>query len=203
MEKKLSLMLVGAEDYSKQSFFEFLDYASRKGLLKASTIKNWKSAAVQVLAVLDVEESNDLRELDIEGLFYRFANLNGKGVAPDSLRTYRSRLQSALENFITYKNDPISYRPSVANRLPQKKPSGSKEKEVIASKNKPDNQTISRELSSNSATRNKLVFPIPIRTNLIVEITNLPPDLTTQEAEKISMVIKALAIQNAPSSQTN
>jgi hypothetical protein len=43
----------------------------------------------------------------------------------------------------------------------------------------------------------KIIFPIPLREGVVVQIHNLPMDLTAAEAQRISAVINALAVSSA------
>jgi hypothetical protein len=44
----------------------------------------------------------------------------------------------------------------------------------------------------------EIVFPIPIRPDVVVKVVGLPSDLTKQEAARIGNVINALAILGDP-----
>ena len=185
-------------DYSKDSYFDFIDYVSKKGLIKQATARNWKNASIRLLTILEEDESQDLRKLDIDALCTRFMNLE-KSVSPASMQVYRSRLNTAISDFIAYKDNPMGYKPGIAQRSSRKK--SSKEASNSSSgKSKISNNRGSVEQQNHHDQGDKskgITFPIPLRANLVVEIKHLPHDLTAQEAEKISMVIKALVMKES------
>lgn len=180
-------------DYSKQSYFDFIEYVSKKGLIKQATASNWKNASIRLLAILDDNEAHDLRELDIDALCSRFNNLEGKSITPSSMQVYRSRLKTAVGDFIAYTNNPMSYKPGISQRTSRKKTSKNKE----VSSFQETNQSHTTEHNDPPHKPKGITFPVPLRADLVVEIRYLPFDLTEQEAEKIGMVIKALAMNNS------
>ena len=81
-------------DYSDQSLLKFLDYAAEKGLMNKETARSKKASVSVILDILDNDEKSDIRELDIEEVIHRFANLEGEKFTPKSLVVYKSRLNS-------------------------------------------------------------------------------------------------------------
>lgn len=180
-------------NYSIESFYSFIEYVIEKGMIKKATALNWRNAASRLTSILGHEETNDLRELDVDELCTRYMNINSKDLTPSSLKVYRSRFKSALSDFISYTDSPIDYSPGITQRSTRRKKDESKTKQT----NTPD--VINKEREEVSSSQGGLLksnrFPIPIRADLTVELYNVPFDLTEIEAEKISMVIKALAIR--------
>lgn len=174
-----------SKDYSANAFFAFMDYLKEKGLLKANTAQARKAAAKKMLAIADDSERQDLRSINIDELHERFANKSGTGYRPESLQVYKSRFKTAREDFIKYVDNPTSFKPSVAQRdanakagvQPRKK---SPEMDSGGSRRKPTSS-------------GNIVFPVPLRPDLIVELHNVPSDMTESEAERIASVVKALA----------
>lgn len=195
-------------DYSLKGLNRFLDYAADKGLMKKETASGRKRATNQILGVLDDHELLDLREVDVESAASRFANLQGTNFKPSSLQVYVSRTRSAVQDFISYVDDPINFKSSVNKRTPSGNGGGKKNQKKHKDKSKDaplsppdrphqsDGHAHGAPLQSHSHARHPgtLVFPVPIRTDLIVSISNIPSDLTEQEAAKIAAVIKALAV---------
>lgn len=193
-------------DYSLTGLNNFLDYALDKGLMKKETASGRKRASNQILEVLDEHELRDLRQVDLDAAARRFANLQGSKFKPSSLQVYVSRTKSAVQDFISYVDDPINFRSSVSTRASSGngkfKKDIKKQKDIGSSTNA--NQA-APPLSGDTSRQNEnpgglggapgtLIFPVPIRSNLVVNISNIPSDLTEQEAAKIAAVIKALAI---------
>lgn len=193
-------------NYSLNGLNKFLDYASDKGLMKKETAAGRKRAANQILGILDEHELMDLRKIDVEAVSHRFANLQGSNFKPSSLQIYISRTKSAVQDFITYVDNPISFRPSINQRGATGSPSpkkGSKKQSALKSEDSATNNNASEHQSTERKTHghhansgnsvSTLVFPIPIRPEVIVNVSNIPADLTEAEAAKIASVIKALA----------
>jgi hypothetical protein len=171
--------------YSVQDLLGFLDYEREKGLVKEGTISAYKAAANAIFGILDAEESQDLRMIDLERVVTRFANLNSSKFTPDSLKTYRSRATTALSDFLAYKSDPIGFKPGL-NARTARRPKGDDREEKRA----PENSFSGSSIGQTTATS---AIPIPIRPDLAVRIVGLPSDLTKREASKIAKVVMAMA----------
>ena len=181
-----------ATDHSREALLAFLDYLGAKGLMKKGTVSARKAAVNALLGILPNEEAKDLSELDLDQLVQRFSNLKGSKFKPQSLRVYKSRLASALEDFRSYRADPLSFRPGLSpkerrplGRTPQR--AGNEEKAGSAHPPRPPKSTLLAD---------ELIFPIPIRDGVIVRIACIPSDLTLAEARKIANVVLALATKD-------
>jgi site-specific recombinase XerD len=180
-------------EYSLSELIGFLDYLSDKGLVNKNTILSRKAASNKMLAILDSGEAADLREIDLDQVATRFGHLKGKGYSPQSLQVYKSRVATALTDFFRYKENPANFKTGNSN--------GTKGLAGIKAKPKPTSKAISsrpqsvsrldesRLPTSGAATVN---FPVPLRTNCVVQINGLPVDLTRAEAAKISAVVNAM-----------
>jgi len=184
-----------SQSYSVDALLEFLEYTAQKGLLNTSTAQSRKTAASKILSVLDADETADLRGIDIDAVFQRFLNKNAKDFTPESLATYRSRLKSAVDDFLRYRDNPASFRPSTGARPTPRK---SAEPSVASSKRTEKHQA--KAATDDHATRlrtpptNSISLPIALRADLIVRIENLPHDLSVTEAERIAAIVCAYAI---------
>ncbi len=170
-------------DYSRRALMEFFGYMASKGLGNANTISARKAAANKMLSVLDASESSDLRNLDLDHVATRFFNLHGKDFTPESMVTYKSRLKSGLDDFLSYTTNPSSFKPDAPRQRASTK----------------GDATISAGNAGKSVTEHEVqvygshAFPIPIRPDVIVKLIGVPSDLTAREAQKISNVIMALS----------
>lgn len=192
-----------AHDYSLAGLNKFLDYALTKGLMKKETASGRKRAANQILGILEEHEQADLRSVDLEATARRFANLQGSKFKPSSLQVYVSRTNSAIQDFISYVDDPINFKSSVntrdsSNGTASKKKIKQKQQDTGIEKDKiPPEEDRSGGKDGGGAHHGHpetLVFPIPVRPGLVVKISNIPSDLTEAEASKIAAVVKALAV---------
>lgn len=184
------------QNRSREDLIRFLEYLGEKGLIPQGTASARRTAAAKVLAVLSDDEAQDVIGIDLNLVMSRFDNLNPHQYTPESLQAYRSRLKTALEDFRSYCDNPVSFRPSGHSRAKIKKgDAGSKPvKKGTASNSAP-------ALSPNTPTApvvdlpNVNQLPIPIRQNLTVRVFGLPFDLTGAEAKKIANIILAHATE--------
>jgi hypothetical protein len=180
-----------AGDRSRQKLMEFLDYLGNKGLVAGATVATRKAAASKVLSILSEEEAADVTSLDLDEVMSRFQNLEGKNYTPGSLNTYLSRLRSSVDDFSTYLENPLGFKPSIQGR--EKRPRQEGKKESVASTQ--SGSTPPSEKSSQRATTlpSPSIFPIPIRSDVTIYVQGIPYDLTDGEAAKIANIIRAMA----------
>ena len=176
-------------DRSRQKLLEFLDYLADKGLMNRTTIIARRVAVTKVLGILPDEEASDVTKLDLENVMVRFQNLEGKKYTPGSLSTYLSRVKSAIDDFRSYLDNPLGFRPSVQAR-DKRKPNSKRETSG-------ETDTAHQRGTESHAPRAPLsssILPIPIRSETTVFIQGLPYDLTEAEANKIANVVRAMAM---------
>lgn len=179
---------------SKHALMEFLDYLGRKGLMNRTTATARKAAVNNVLSVLDDDEASDLARIDLDDVMRRFHNLNGMKYTTDSLATYKSRVRSAIDDFLNYVENPLAFRPNTSgSRKPRESgrvANGKSQKENSAVRILPDSPDVQTPRVVGT-----LSLPIPIRADLTVYVQGLPHDLTQSEASKIANVVRAMAVQ--------
>lgn len=175
---------------SRTELLKFLDYVGSKGLLSPATAESRKASVNKVLGILNDEEAADVSKIDLEEVVRRFANLHGQGYTADSLRTYKSRTRSSIEDFVRYVENPLAFKIGGAKRTPRskamKEPSGSREEVPAATEVRPLQ-------SAQTPAAGAGILPIPIRADLTVYVQGLPFDLSAREAKKLANVILAMA----------
>ena len=183
-----------ADNKSREAALEFLDYVAKKGLMAPATARARKAAVGRVLSVLDASEAGDVTNIDLDHVMTRFGHLHGKDFTPQSLMTYKSRVRSALDDFASYVENPLGFKPNIQAR--ERSSNGGK---VTASKPRSDREPAT--LVNTPSSPQKLggpmansILPIPIRVDLTVHVQGLPFDLTEAEAKKIASVIQAMAM---------
>lgn len=180
-------------DYSKHALLDFMDYLSRKGLMNPTTARARKAASKALLDIMDDSEVQDLRTIDIDDVVTRFSNLKGNEFTPASLTTYKSRFQSALTDFLSYRRDPLTFKP----KSPQRSKKSSNNDRGRSSANNVADTNVATESppASKPLPRepDEFIFPIPLRPDVTVRVAGIPNDMTNAEAQKIANVIKALA----------
>lgn len=179
-------------DYSTSSLLTFLEYAERKGLMNKRTAQSKKNSVGSIVEILDEHEKIDVRELDVDQVLERFANIQGPNFTPVSLTSYKSRLASSIREFVRYKDNPLTYSSKKNKKL--KRPKASSTSLSRASNSVPSQSKINA-LQPADTVLSQHVFPIPLRNNCVVKIAGLPFDLTEAEAKKIGAVVSALALQ--------
>lgn len=184
-------------DKSVKALLEFLDWTAEKGLMSKNAVKGRRGAVSNIFGVLDPEEKEDVSQIDLEYAMTRFINLEGKKYNPSSLNVYKSRVNAAVNDFLSWVNDPMSFKPQSSrgdkkntSKAKVKKQEGTKKTDVVETKVSVSPLTPTARPDSAS------VFPIPIRENLVVRIHGLPFDLSTIEAEKIAAVVRAMAMKD-------
>jgi hypothetical protein len=169
---------------SASELLAFLDYVGAKGLSPLATVQSKKAAANKVFGILSPEEADDVTALNLDEVMSRFSNLRGKEYTPDSLRTYHSRVSRALDDFKSYLENPMAFKPSGGTRQRLTK-------DVPRPVEKEPAPTASLQASAPAASVS--IIPIQIRADLIVRVQGLPFDLTKSEAQRLANVILALA----------
>jgi hypothetical protein len=123
----------------------------------------------------------------------RFGHLQGKGYTPQSLGAYKSRVKAALQDFASYVENPLAFKPNLRAR--ERKPIPAKASSS-ATRNALESLSPQAPRQSASAIAGPMassILPIPIRADLTVHVQGLPFDLTEAEAKKIASVIQAMA----------
>jgi hypothetical protein len=179
---------------SREAAIEFLEYLAQKGLMAPATARARKAAVNTVLGILDEQESQDVTSINLDDVMNRFGHLQGKDYTPQSLRTYKSRVKSALDDFASYVENPLAFKPNVQTR--ERRPAQSKAPSSVI-RNTPDSSVSDVSRPSAPAVSGPMassILPIPIRADLTIHIQGLPFDLTEAEAKKIASVIQAMAM---------
>lgn len=190
------------KDYSVDALNKFLDYALEKGLVKPETAKSRKTAVNKILEKITDAQKADVRTVNLDIEAEHFANRQGAGYIPSSLQTYKSRAKTALADFEKYVDSPMHFRPSgsVNGKAQGKQGAGQQARKVrqnkqsereVATGNTHGEQRLEDERPDIDS--RTLTFPVPIRPGLVVQLQGIPFDLTIAEADKIAMVVKALA----------
>jgi hypothetical protein len=177
-------------DFSKASLLQFLSYISDKGLVHKTSSTAWRVAASKLLDDLSASEEKDVRLVDVDLAARKFSNRNPGKLSPESLNTYRNRLVLAIQEFVSWSNDPTRYRPRSASN-------GSAKRKLPNEKNsKLEKHQAYPEIPSKDITTG-LSLPFPLRTDFLVQIV-LPRDLTVEEAKRLGAFLLTLAVDYKP-----
>jgi hypothetical protein len=113
------------------------------------------------------------------------------------MRAYKSRVNTAISDFLRYRENPAGFRV-----IGQRKARAGKD----ARTRPPQDQQESREAHQATSTRahqetkertvDALELPIPIRADLIVRLVGVPFDLRRSEAQRIANVVLAMSVDD-------
>lgn len=124
----------------------------------------------------------------------RFHNIHGQKYTPDSLNTYKSRVKSSIDDFLSYVDNPMGFKPALAGNG---RKAAERSKLSTSKSSKSDTSSVSGTPKHDGGPAPfgaPIILPIPLRIDLTVYVQGLPYNLTQAEASKIANVIKAMAI---------
>ena len=161
-----------SNDRSREALGRFLDFLGEKGMMAPATAQTRKASALKLLSILDAQEAADVTTVDVDDLVRRFHNLHGQKYNPTSVRTYRSRLQSALTDFQSYLKDPLSFKPSAQAR--ERAPRARRDNGNLGDVARAEMPTEPARPAPPPVMAGMNVMPIPIRADLTILIHGLP-----------------------------
>lgn len=174
--------------YELTELLKFLDYLSEKGMLNKNTAVSRKAASNKMLGILDAVEQADVRDINLDDVAARFGNLEGRKYTPQSLQVYKSRVATALADFLRYKNNPATFKTKPGGgAIKLLKSTGSN---LQSASTQPNIDMPSADFSPHRIP--SIDIPVPLRTNCIIQINGIPVDLKPSEAKKIAAVIFAM-----------
>ncbi|EOE6859494.1 hypothetical protein ACKS2O_001937 [Cronobacter dublinensis] len=164
-------------DYSFNSFSKFLNTLDTLNGINDHTQKNLKRVEKFITAADPT--TVDVRKLDAEEVLRKHISMIGSNVSDTSFNSYKSFFQQAVKLFTQYVDDDDEMKINNSYQAGR----------VKANPN---------EVIDNTATQTTTVsvfeLPIPLRKDLIVVLTDLPRDLSKEEARRISRIIESYAI---------
>jgi hypothetical protein len=177
---------------------KFLDHIISKGLVKQGTGRSWRVAASKMLDDLSLAEESDVRKIDIEVLTRKFANRNTGTYTPQSLNVYRSRVTSAIQEFVSYVDDPVEYKPRMLKGQARKKDVAN-HRQVGKQVPRTSSPVSSGEdeLSDIQVHSAGLTYPYPVRSDFLAQVV-VPRDLTVEEAKRLGAFLLSLAVDFKP-----
>jgi hypothetical protein len=187
--------------FSEAEAMKFFDMLAAKGVMKTPTAKSRKFAIQKVLSVLDSNEKLDLRAIDREDAVRRFVNKYGQTFHPDSLETYAHRFNVGLNDFVSWVDNPMGFRPASSQRSPRTS-RANEEAATSAAQSGPTPKPpgeVAKTLFAGSTTAgttllpDSIAIPIPLPSGGIAQLY-LPKKVTVSDADRIAAVAKALAV---------
>ncbi|GIZ99870.1 hypothetical protein ECV0102_02190 [Enterobacter cloacae] len=159
-------------DLSKANFYNFIDqYAEITGA-SPSTAGNVRSVCYLVKDL--ISDDQPAEQWDTVDIIDTYVMLNG--IAGDTHKSYISRFNGAVAKFIAHEKG---------------------EDVTVKQRRSPVKTTQSPMAIAMSNAAKTFELPIPLREELIVMISNLPRDLTKDEAKRISNIVESFAVPNS------
>jgi hypothetical protein len=175
-------------DHSKDDLVSFLGYVLQKGLVNESTARGWNVAISKILDDLSPDEAADVRKIDVDSAFKKFANRSGGRFTPASLTEYRRRTQLAIQEFIAWKTDPSSYKPRGRSTGNGRKKDMERTVQRTPKQNTEESGGPLTPLSVSPSSQG-LPLAFPIRSDFLAQVN---------EAKRLSAFIMTLAMDYEP-----
>lgn len=182
----------GMRSGTAAGLIDFLKWTQEKGLVKSATAGARRSAAQKVLEI-DGEgwRDIDVRSLDVEEQFQRFAHLRGSKYSPGSLNTYGQRFRDAVALYLEYLANPTGFRAPPSRSVKAAKTSGTARADHIA-RSPETSPTVER---SPTTTRDLITYPFPLQSGELAYV-QLPVRLGEVDAERLCAFIRSVALAN-------
>lgn len=174
-------------DYTAEALGRFLKQAGMEGLINPATARARRNALDHLAGELNEGEQADIRMIDVDQLVSRFHKLEGSSIRPETLELYGERLKKGLDDYLRWLDAPSKFTPSARERV-RNFARGS-----VAAPALNDEQRAAERIRLEATENPSRIVPVPVRSDHVVYIDNLPLDLTPAEAERIARIVRAFA----------
>ncbi len=160
---------------SVQAFKDFLESLLSLNIMKEATARNLRNSSARLLTVVHEEEMGDVTQLDVDELAERYINVTEPKPNDNSITAYKSRMESAIKKFVAFQaGETIPYNP--VDRQEE-------DEELVE---------VKQQVEEKSVVPSSYSLPVVIRpeSGTTVTISGIPTDLTSEEAERISSILK-------------
>lgn len=175
----------------------FLDWTARTGELSRATAGGYKTAVTQLLGIDENWGTLDVRTLDIERQGERFTRVRAGDHKQDTLQVYFSRFKTAVRLYLSYLENPSTFRAGGRSRI---KAQALAKTKTSASGRPAQQRSDGAEINARQAST--LVdqvalerYPFPLRPDLMVYLS-LPRDLRRGEAQRLGAYLMSLAVDD-------
>lgn len=187
--------------FSKQELMRFTEFVSDKGLVKYQTARGWRTAISKLLQDLSEAEDTDVRRVDVDLAVHRTANRTSDTISPDSLKTYKSRVTTAIEEFLAWKEDPENYKPrALSKQKTTKKIKRSPSQKSTAQ----SSETVQQDRQTQTSRQKEVItqshglnLSYPLRADFLAQVV-VPRDMNELEAKRLGAFILTLATDFQP-----
>jgi hypothetical protein len=181
-----------------EEVIKFLEFVGRKSILNEHAIHNRLTACNNLFGVLNEEEDNlDYILSNLDVLVNRFRNKNNN-VRASTLKVYKSRAKSSIEDFQAWSADPFAWERAVTDKAKAAAAIESrKEKKPARAASRPGKRDTDPEtedsLENAPATGKSLEgvrhVSFPIRPDFCVEVTLPPEGITLKELRRLGLFL--------------
>ncbi len=178
---------MSADDYTPTRLLDFLREAPKQGLLNPAVARSRANAIEQLFTELSREEKSDIRLIDVEKLSARVHKIQDSTIRPEAVELYASRVQEALIDYLAWLQNPTTFATISGHTLRRGVRPAATDAENA------EEVRALEDIALATSERRKDYVTVPLREGVNVFITNLPLDLTADEASRISRVVLALA----------
>jgi hypothetical protein len=176
--------------YSLDDLIDFLDHTRKKGLMPAATAQALAVASRNVIGVLDNEEQENIAGIDIDATIKRFNNKRAKDFTPESLKVYGSRVRRAIELFEQWKTNPAEFSVKTRNSSPRR--TLTKLRQNFVENEEPSVSPLDLQIPTSRP--GTFQSSCPVGPGRVITLSNIPEDLTSNEAGKLANFVKMLAV---------
>lgn len=175
------------------AFLVFLDKIKDRGEINLTTAQARKTACEAVIKMVGDEEPHTVEWVrdQLDDLMRRLVNKNSR-LTSASAKTYKSRVSSAILDFLAYQRDPLGWRPK-ANRTSRAEAKKSKEETASTKGDNTQHGQKERGFLDGADGSGSMHYRFPLRPSHTIEIRNLPHDLKLEEAWRLACFVATLA----------
>jgi hypothetical protein len=178
---------MSADEYTPPRLLDFLREAPKQGLLNPAVARSRANAIEQLFTELTRDEKCDIRLIDVDKLSARVHKIQDSTSRPEAVALYASRVQEALIDYLAWLQNPTTFATISGHALRRGvRPAGSDAENA-------EEVRALEDIALATSERRKDYLSVPLREGVNVFITNLPLDLSADEARRVSQVVLALA----------
>jgi hypothetical protein len=170
----------------------FLDYLAEKGHATQGAVEPWKVASRNILSKLEGDswESTDIKALDVEDTFNRFATKFRQDYSQGSLDVYRKRFEKAVGLYREFLADPAGWKPPKQRpATPRRKKAEDDGRTNGATVRQPVRQ--SRPEDQTPPDLDKHTIRLKHGGTAILQV---PPNLHPEDAERLTIFIRSVLV---------
>lgn len=193
------------KSFSRSAVPKFVEFAASKGLIAQSTSRMWRAALNAILE--DVADDFDVRAVDLDAELAKYHNRHPNSLSPETLRRYRGWADTAIKAFVTYTEDPVSYRPKSraspgrgaadAGKPEKPKTRDIKQPTLEHGGTNPLAQAAEQSANAHTQVAPSLSLQFPIRADFRAQVV-IPADITLNEAKRLGAFLLTLAQDYIP-----